>query len=156
MIESSSLVSGSIVTARNVKGVNLGTPFILLELTARTSTVPSHLQSVVRVLALVMLIVLRLGFVIIDTADSRTQLICAPESTRMDLGVIANEADPERKVIGLDPCGLWAPSLVVPYAFSRKFMMEVSMAFANRNGHPRLIRSLRKSPSSLMLLAKVS
>ena len=76
MIESSSLVSGSIVTARNVKGVNLGTPFILLELTAWASTVPSHLQSVVRVLALAMLIVLRLGFVISDMADSRTQLIC--------------------------------------------------------------------------------
>ena len=86
-MESSSFVSGSIVTARNEKGVNLGTPGMLVVFTAFTLTMPSHLQLVVLVLALVILIVLGLLSSIMSTPDSLMQLICAPESTSMDLGL---------------------------------------------------------------------
>ena len=52
-MESSSFVSGSMVTARNEKGVNLGAPGMFVVFTAFNLTMPSHLQLVVLVLALV-------------------------------------------------------------------------------------------------------
>ena len=89
-MESSSFVSGSMVTAQNEKGVNLGTPGMLAVFAAFTLTMPCHLQLVVLVFALVILMVLGLLSSIMSTPDSLIQLICAPESTSMGLRPIAS------------------------------------------------------------------
>ena len=111
-MESISFVRGSMVTARNENGVNFGTPCMPVVFTALTWTMPSHLHSEVHVLALVMLISLRCGFSISDRADSLTQLICAPESTRIDRGVRPMETDPESRIES--SLGPRAPSRDVP------------------------------------------
>jgi hypothetical protein len=74
-MERSSFVSGSIVTARKENGVNFGTPGMPVEFTALICTMPSHLHSVVFVLAEVIHIWLGFASFIVSTADSRTQLI---------------------------------------------------------------------------------
>ena len=78
---------------------------------------PSHLHSKVHVLALVMLILLRCGFSISERADSLTQLICAPESPRIDRGARPVETDPDhdsRIEPSLGPPVLRAPKRDVP------------------------------------------
>ena len=104
-MDNSSFVSGSMVSARNENGVNFGTPSMPVVFTALMLTMPSHLQFVVFVLALVMHISLALTFSIKSIADSLTQLICAPESTSMDLGIMLIETAPENMLFSWLPLG---------------------------------------------------